>query len=101
MALDTVKLTTFSTTSPINNSIAQGISENAKRQKKVTTTAVVNEEQSAKLEVSSFSKLTANSVDDINLEKVEYIKTAIKNGELSLDVSKIADSLIRELTGSI
>lgn len=35
-------------------------------------------------------------VSDINMERVEALKTAIRNGELKMDTGKIADSLIRE-----
>lgn len=34
--------------------------------------------------------------NDINMERVEALKTAIRNGELKMDTGKIADSLIRE-----
>lgn len=33
---------------------------------------------------------------DINLERVEALKLAIRNGELKMDISKIADALINE-----
>ena len=34
--------------------------------------------------------------NDINMERVEALKTAIRNGELKMDTSKIADALIQE-----
>lgn len=34
---------------------------------------------------------------DINLERVEALKLAIRNGELKMDVGKIADALINEV----
>ncbi|WP_437610709.1 flagellar biosynthesis anti-sigma factor FlgM [Erwinia sp. V71] len=33
---------------------------------------------------------------DINLERVEQLKTAIRNGELKMDSGKIADALLQE-----
>ena len=33
---------------------------------------------------------------DINMERVEALKTAIRNGELKMDTGKIADALINE-----
>ncbi|MGS8621755.1 flagellar biosynthesis anti-sigma factor FlgM, partial [Salmonella enterica subsp. enterica serovar Infantis] len=42
------------------------------------------------------AKHTQPGVRDTNLERVEAIKTAIRNGELNMDTGKIADSLIRE-----
>jgi len=34
--------------------------------------------------------------DDINAERVESLKAAIRNGELKMDTGKIADALIQE-----
>ncbi len=34
--------------------------------------------------------------DDINVERVEALKAAIRNGELKMDTGKIADALIQE-----
>lgn len=42
------------------------------------------------------AKLMQPGVGDINMERVEALKTAIRNGELKMDTGKIADSLIRE-----
>ncbi|KNC09021.1 hypothetical protein AC791_10065 [Klebsiella sp. RIT-PI-d] len=42
------------------------------------------------------AKLTQAGKDDINVERVEALKTAIRNGELKMDTGKIADALIRE-----
>lgn len=36
------------------------------------------------------------STSDINSERVEALKAAIRNGELKMDTGKIADALIRE-----
>ncbi|KEA52657.1 MULTISPECIES: flagellar biosynthesis anti-sigma factor FlgM [Mangrovibacter] len=42
------------------------------------------------------SKLMQPGSSDINMERVEAIKTAIKNGELKMDTGKIADALIQD-----
>lgn len=42
------------------------------------------------------SKLMQPGTNDINMERVEALKTAIRNGELKMDTSKIADALINE-----
>lgn len=40
--------------------------------------------------------LTQPGAGDINMERVEALKTAIRNGELKMDTGKIADALIQE-----
>ncbi|HDS9358067.1 TPA: flagellar biosynthesis anti-sigma factor FlgM [Enterobacter cancerogenus] len=42
------------------------------------------------------SKLMQPGGSDINMERVETLKNAIRNGELKMDTSKIADALIQE-----
>ncbi len=42
------------------------------------------------------AKLTQAGKDDINVERIESLKTAIRNGELKMDTGKIADALIRD-----
>lgn len=42
------------------------------------------------------AKLMQPGAGDINMERVEALKTAIRNGELKMDTGKIADSLIQE-----
>ncbi|EIO9951923.1 anti-sigma-28 factor FlgM [Salmonella enterica] len=42
------------------------------------------------------AKLMQPGASDINMERVEALKTTIRNGELKMDTGKIADSLIRE-----
>ncbi|EHU4268077.1 anti-sigma-28 factor FlgM [Salmonella enterica] len=42
------------------------------------------------------AKLMQPGASDINMERVEALKTAIRNGELKMDTGKITDSLIRE-----
>lgn len=42
------------------------------------------------------AKLIQPGSGDINMERVEALKTAIRNGELKMDTGKIADALIQE-----
>ncbi|MFP2237686.1 flagellar biosynthesis anti-sigma factor FlgM [Pseudescherichia vulneris] len=42
------------------------------------------------------SSLMQSRNSDINMERVEALKTAIRNGELKMDTGKIADSLISD-----
>lgn len=43
------------------------------------------------------SKLMQPGSSDVNMERVEQLKTAIRNGELKMDTGKIADALINEV----
>ena len=61
------------------------------RAEKSTTT------NSTSVNLSSAQKeLMQPSTSDINSERVEALKAAIRNGELKMDTGKIADALIRE-----
>lgn len=42
------------------------------------------------------AKLMQPGSSDINVERVEALKAAIRNGELKMDTGKIADALISE-----
>lgn len=42
------------------------------------------------------SRLMQAGTNDINMDRVEQLKTAIRNGELKMDTGKIADALIDE-----
>ena len=42
------------------------------------------------------AKLMQPGSNDIDMERVDALKTAIRNGELKMDTSKIADALIQE-----
>lgn len=44
----------------------------------------------------SLVALTQQSASDINIDKVEALKTAIRNGDLKMDTGKIADALIQD-----
>ncbi|MEG3112926.1 MULTISPECIES: flagellar biosynthesis anti-sigma factor FlgM [Pantoea] len=45
---------------------------------------------------SAQSQLMQPSSKDINVQRVEELKTAIRNGELKMDTGKIADALIAD-----
>ncbi|WP_312241559.1 flagellar biosynthesis anti-sigma factor FlgM [Pantoea sp.] len=45
---------------------------------------------------SAQSQLTKPSAQDINMARVEQLKTAIRNGDLKMDTGKIADALIAD-----
>lgn len=40
--------------------------------------------------------LSGNSAQDINMQRVEQLKEAIRNGELKMDTGKIADALLQD-----
>ncbi|WP_130834697.1 flagellar biosynthesis anti-sigma factor FlgM [[Erwinia] mediterraneensis] len=42
------------------------------------------------------AQLTKPGAQDINMARVEQLKTAIRNGELKMDTGKIADALIAD-----
>ncbi|MES0344996.1 anti-sigma-28 factor FlgM [Citrobacter koseri] len=64
--------------------------QKARQEKASTTTST-----SVKLSDAQ-AKLMQPGTSDINMERVEALKTAIRNGELKMDTGKIADSLIRD-----
>lgn len=45
---------------------------------------------------SAQAQLMKPSSQDINVQRVEQLKTAIRNGELKMDTGKIADALIAD-----
>ncbi|HBE9115470.1 TPA: anti-sigma-28 factor FlgM [Citrobacter braakii] len=63
--------------------------------RKEKTTATTSTSTSVMLSDAQ-AKLMQPGTNDINMERVEALKTAIRNGELKMDTGKIADSLIRE-----
>ena len=73
-------------------------------QPRETTDAPVTNSRAAKTTSTSTSvtlsdaqaKLMQPGSSDINLERVEALKLAIRNGELKMDTGKIADALINE-----
>ncbi|EEW0308294.1 TPA: anti-sigma-28 factor FlgM [Escherichia coli] len=76
-------------------------------QPRETTDAPVTNSRAAKTTASTSTstsvtlsdaqaKLMQPGSSDINLERVEALKLAIRNGELKMDTGKIADALINE-----
>ncbi|BAT34716.1 anti-sigma factor for FliA (sigma 28) [Escherichia albertii] len=72
-------------------------------QPRETTDAPVTNTRAAKTTASTSvtlsdvqAKLMQPGSSDINLERVEALKLAIRNGELKMDTGKIADALISE-----
>lgn len=72
-------------------------------QPRETTDAPVTNTRAAKTTASTSvtlsdaqAKLMQPGSSDINLERVEALKLAIRNGELKMDTGKIADALINE-----
>ena len=63
--------------------------------RKEKTTATTSTSTSVMLSDAQ-AKLMQPGTNDINMERVEALKPAIRNGELKMDTGKIADSLIRE-----
>ncbi|MBS0847654.1 flagellar biosynthesis anti-sigma factor FlgM [Citrobacter sp. JGM124] len=47
------------------------------------------------------AKLMQPSDSDINLARVEALKTAIRNGEVKMDTGKIADALLQEARNTL
>ncbi|QCR35778.1 flagellar biosynthesis anti-sigma factor FlgM [Nissabacter sp. SGAir0207] len=42
------------------------------------------------------SSLTRDSAQDINMQRVEQLKAAIRDGQLKMDTGKIADALLQD-----
>ncbi|WP_025121505.1 MULTISPECIES: flagellar biosynthesis anti-sigma factor FlgM [unclassified Serratia (in: enterobacteria)] len=63
--------------------------------KKVSTETAVSGTQ-VKLSDAQ-ARLMQPGTQDINLERVETIKQAIRNGELKMDTGKIADALLQDV----
>jgi negative regulator of flagellin synthesis FlgM len=63
--------------------------------KKVSTETAVSGTQ-VKLSDAQ-ARLMQPGSQDINMERVESIKQAIRNGELKMDTGKIADALLQEV----
>ncbi|MFC0180440.1 flagellar biosynthesis anti-sigma factor FlgM [Thorsellia kenyensis] len=70
-----------------------------KELKKIAT-PLAKKEGAAEVTISNSALNIKSSENDINIEKVEQIKLAIKNGELTMDASKIADKLIAEISSN-
>lgn len=64
------------------------------RDKKVSTTESVKKSVFSPSELQK--KLLQPQASDINSEKVEKIKQAIKDGTLKMDAGKVADGILRD-----
>lgn len=79
---------------PVNAVQAREPNENQTPKARVEKNAEINS-TSVKLSDAQ-TTLTQSDTRDINLDRVEALKTAIRNGELKMDTGKIADALIQE-----
>ena len=62
-----------------------------------STTPPASTPAAAQVSLSSAqSQLMQPGSQDINVQRVEQLKTAIRNGELKMDTGKIADALIAD-----
>lgn len=96
MALDSIDNSTIKLSSAISTARAHAPSENDKETKKVSAPGKTAEAAS-EVKISGGALSIQSADNDINIEKVEQIKLAIQNGQLSMDASKIADSLMADL----
>ncbi|SES80433.1 flagellar biosynthesis anti-sigma factor FlgM [Thorsellia anophelis] len=96
MALDSIDNSTIKLASTITAARAHAPSENDKDAKKVSTPGK-SSESASEVKISGGALSIKSSDNDINIEKVEQIKLAIQNGQLTMDASKIADGLIADL----
>lgn len=87
----------INSTRPVSSSQSvqsQETLDNLQTRKGKSTTASSDSEQTQVSLSAAQSQLTQSTADDIDLDKVESLKQAIKNGELQIDVGKIADNLL-------
>jgi len=62
--------------------------------RRATSSAAAGVSGSAHVALSSLSNSFAKADGDIDMARVEALREAIRNGELRIDASRIADSLI-------
>ncbi|MBY7351548.1 flagellar biosynthesis anti-sigma factor FlgM [Escherichia ruysiae] len=90
MSIDrTSPLKPVSTVQPRENTDAPVANTHSTKTTAATSTNVTLSDAQAKLMQPGSS--------DINLERVEALRQAIRNGELKMDIGKIADALISEV----
>ncbi|MDU2728001.1 flagellar biosynthesis anti-sigma factor FlgM [Pantoea sp.] len=71
--------------------------ESATGKTRQTSNATATTPAAAQVSLSNAqSQLTQPGSQDINVARVEQLKTAIRNGELKMDTGKIADALIAD-----
>lgn len=69
------------------------------RDKNISTSESVKESSFSPSELQK--KLLQPQASDINIDKIEKIKLAIKNGTLEMDAEKIANAILRDAHESI
>ena len=75
------------TDAPVTNTRAAKTTDSTSTSTSTSTSVTLSDAQ---------AKLMQPGSSDINLERVEALKLAIRNGELKMDTGKIADALINE-----
>lgn len=75
------------TDAPVTNTRAAKTTDSTSTSTSTSTSVTLSDAQ---------AKLMQPGSSDINLERVEALKLAIRNGELKMDIGKIADALINE-----
>lgn len=82
---------------PTSTVQAREHNENTPPKLRQSGNAIATTQSGAQVSLSSAqSQLMQPGNQDINPERVEQLKTAIRNGELKMDTGKIADALIQE-----
>ncbi|WJV60954.1 flagellar biosynthesis anti-sigma factor FlgM [Pectobacteriaceae bacterium CE70] len=74
--------------------------QTSKSKSSTTSTSVESSQTQVSLSEAQ-SRLMQPSSQDIDMEKVENLKQAIKDGKLEVNVGKIADALINEAQSDI
>lgn len=75
------------TDAPVTNTRAAKTTDSTSTSTSTSTSVTLSDAQ---------AKLMQPGSSDINLERVEALKLAIRNGELKMDTGKIADALLNE-----
>ncbi|MCZ4058711.1 flagellar biosynthesis anti-sigma factor FlgM [Pantoea sp. LMR881] len=82
---------------PVSTVQTRDTSEQSSSKVRPNSTATATTPGAAQVNLSSAqSQLMQPSSQDINVQRVEQLKTAIRNGELKMDTGKIADALIAD-----
>lgn len=81
------------------NNLSQVDSQRSSEQAKKATDGATVEKQAAEV-VTHFSNAASDSSMDIDQARVDELRQAIRDGQLSMRTDKIADALLQELTES-
>lgn len=81
---------------PVSTVQPRELHDTATPKTRVQTSPTANSTSASVTLSDGQAKLMQPGSNDINMERVEALKTAIRNGELKMDTSKIADALIQE-----